>query len=56
MPFLVTPAPNLAWFPVPDLFLVARRWLQGFVGDPLAVMGLAAALWSLSGILSGRPA
>ena len=47
MPFLVTPAPNLAWFPVPAWFLVARCWMQRFLGDPLAVMGLAAALWAL---------
>src|SRR5690349_13978907 len=35
MPFLVTPAPNLAWFPVPARILVARCWLPGFVVVPL---------------------
>jgi hypothetical protein len=53
---LVTPAPNLAWCSLPARILVARCWVQGFVSDPLAVMGLAAALWSWEGILSGRPA
>ena len=55
MPCLVTPGPNLAWFPVAVLIVVAGRFVRLRLSDHLAVGGLAAAAVVAGAVLLGRP-